>query len=291
MKFLLLSILFFEAMLCAEVALKKSGLEKMIEPKVSLESSYLSDAALRGYNASVAVHKNRISLNNEIFGFSYSHLAFDWENPQNLPFGDKTHSPIEQMHSLNFHANIPYYVNEKWFILTSVSAKSSFEVESSNSYGAGLFSFASYKLDDEHSFEFGAFANYHPTSTLVLPVISYSYRARQSDGLKFVLGFPRTYVGYHLNEDTLLRFGVIFSQSLSRLSDTSTIEKAGFIETKDYLGNLGVSYEVHKNFNIETDLLYSLKRDIIIYSKDADELNSYSVKPSFGLNLKLVYIF
>jgi hypothetical protein len=182
-------------------------------------------------------------------------------------------------------------VNEKWFILTSLSANSSFEKETSNSYGAGLFSFASYKLSDEHSIEFGAFANYHPISSLALPVISYSYRARQSDGFKFILGFPRTYVGYHLGEETLLRFGVIFSQSVTRLSDASTIEPAGFIEAKDYMSNLGVSYELSQHFNLETDLLYSLKRNIIIYSKDAQELSDYSIKPSLGLNFKVTYLF
>lgn len=291
MKFLLFTILLLEVTLCAKEALKKAGLEKMIEPKVSLESSYLSDAEVNGYAGSVAVHKNRVSINNQIIGFSYTNWAFDWNNLSNLPFGDGLHSPIEQMHSLKINANIPYFVNEKWFILTSLSAKSSFEKESSNSYGAGLFSFASYKLSNEHSIEFGAFANYHPVSSLALPVISYSYRARQNDGFKFILGFPRTYVGYHLNEDTLLRFGLIYSQSVTRLSDASTIEPAGFIEAKDYMSNLGISYEISENFNIETDLLYSLKRNFIIYSNDARELRDYSINPSLGLNFKVTYIF
>ena len=152
-------------------------------------------------------------------------------------------------------------------------------------------SFASYKLDDEHAIQFGAFANYHPVSTLALPVISYSYRARQSDGFKFILGFPRTYVGYHVNEAALLRFGIVFSQSVIRLSDTSLIEESGFIEAEDYMSNLGLSYELNENFNIQTDLLYGMKRDFTIYSKNGNELNSYSIKPSPGFSLKVTYVF
>lgn len=291
MKFLMLVVLFFPLLVYGEQSSKKAGLEKMIEPKVSLESSYISDASLDGFDGSVAVTKNRLRVNNQILGFSYTNWAFDWDNLTRLPFGDGIHIPIEQMHSFKINANIPYFINEKWFVLTSLSVKSTFEKETKKSYGAGLFSFASYKLDKRHTIEFGAFANYHPTATLALPVISYSYRARESDGFKFIVGFPRTYVGYHINEATLLRFGIIFSQSLIRLSDASVIESAGFIEAKDYMSNVGVSYDINENFTIESDLLYSVKRDFTIYSKDANELQSYSIQPSLGLTIKVSYRF
>lgn len=291
MKFIVYIFLLLSLSLDAQTALKKAGLEKMIQPKVSLESAYLSDAALSGYEGSVSVNKNRLSINNAIAGFSYTNWAFDWSNLADLPFGDGVHNPIEQMHGFKVNANIPYFINEKWFVLTSLSAKSNFEKENTNSYGAGLFSFASYKLNDEHSIQFGAFANYHPVSTLAMPVISYSYRARQSDGFKFILGYPRTYVGHHINEEALLRFGVIFSQSVIRLSDDSFIEESGFIEAKDYMSNLGLSYEINENFTIESDLLYSIKRNFIIYSKNGNELNDYSIDPSLGLNFKITYLF
>lgn len=284
-------VLIFPLGLYAQSPLKKAGLEKMIQPKVSLESAYVSDASINGYDGGVAVSKNRLRLNNKIAGFSYTNWAFTWNNLASLPFGDGVHSPIEQMHSFNLNANIPYFLSNKWFILTSLSVKSTFEKETANSYGGGLFSFASYKLDDEHAVQFGAFANYHPISTLALPVISYSYRARQNDGLKFILGFPRTYVGYHTHEDTLLRFGIIFSQSVIRLSDTSVIENSGFIEAQDYMSNLGFTYDINDEFTIESDLLYSIKRDFTIYATDGTELNAYSIKPSLGLNFKITYLF
>jgi hypothetical protein len=277
--------------LYAEAPLKKAGLEKMIQPKVSFSSAYLSDATLNGYEGSVNVRKNRIGINNAIAGFSYTNWAFGWNNLASLPFGNGTNSPIKQMHSFKLNANIPYFVNDKLFILTSVSVKSTFEKEHSDSYGGGLFSFASYKLDDEHAIQFGAFANYHPISTLALPVISYSYRARQSDGFKFILGFPRTYVGYHVNEAALLRFGIVFSQSVIRLSNTSVIEESGFIEAEDYMSNLGLSYEINEKFNIETDVLYGIKRNFIIYSKSGNELQSNSIDSSLGVSVRIAYIF
>ena len=291
MRYTLFLILLFPLGLYAQEPLKKAGLQKMIQPKVSLESGYVSDASVSGYEGSVAVTKNRLRINNKIAGFSYTNWAFAWNNLAALPFGDGVHNPIEQMHGFKLNANIPYFISQKWFLLTSLSVKSTFEKETENSYGAGLFSFASYKIDDEHALQFGAFANYHPISTLALPVISYSYRARQSDGFKFILGFPRTYAGYHINEDALVRFGIIFSQSVIRLSDTSVIENSGFIEAQDYMSNLGLSYDINKKLTLESDLLYSVKRDFIIYSKEGSELNEYSIKPSLGVNFKITYLF
>lgn len=291
MKFLLFLLLFLPHTLSAQVPLKKEGLQKMIEPKVSYESAYLSEAGLEGYGGGVSVAKNSLRINNKIAGFSYTNWAFMWNDLAKLPFGDGVHSPIEQMHGFKINANIPFFLSEKWFLLLSVSAKSTFEKESDNSYGAGLFGFASYKIGEEHAIQFGVFANYHPVSSIALPAISYSYRARQSDGFKFILGFPRTYAGYHLNEETLVRFGLIFSQSVIRLSQRSTLEKSGYVEAEDYMSNLGVSYDFHENLSLESDLLYSVKRDFTIYDKEANELNSYSIKPSFGVNFKIRYLF
>ena len=129
MKFLLLCILMSQFILYAQSPLKKAGLQKMIQPKVSFTSAYLSDASLSGYEGSVKVSKNRIGVNNKIAGFSYTNWAFDWNNLASLPFGDGVHSPIEQMHGFKVNANIPYFVNDKLFILTSLSAKSTFEKE------------------------------------------------------------------------------------------------------------------------------------------------------------------
>jgi hypothetical protein len=291
MKVLFVFMLFIPLFLYAQKPLKKAGLQMMIQPKVSLESGYIGSANVSGYKGSVGVTKTRLSINNKIAGISYTNWAFDWNNVAKLPFGDGVHSPITQMHSLRANVNVPYFFSDKIFIITSLSLKSTFEKETDGSYGGGFFSFASYKLDADHAIQFGAFANYHPVSTLAMPVISYSYRARQSDGFKFILGYPRTYVGYHLSEPALLRLGVIFSQSVIRLSNESVVEKSGFIEAEDYMSNIGFSYELNKNFTFESDILYSIKRNFTIYSKEGDKLSAHSIEPSFGMNFKIRYIF
>ena len=271
--------------------LKKGLLERMVQPKISLDTAYLSDANVNGSQGSVRVEKNQIRLNNSIGGISYTNWSFLWNDIASLPFGDGVQNPIKEMHSVKLNANLPYFINEKWFLLASLSLNSTFEKEMGDSYGAGIFAFASYKLSETHTFQMGAFANYHPISTLALPVMSYSYRARQTDGLQVVLGFPRAYVGYFVNEKTLLRGGMIFSQSVIKLSDESVVERSGYIEAEDYMSNFGVSYEFTPSFTLDTDLLYSLKRNFIIYNGAGEEQQRYSINPSFGVGLRLKYLF
>jgi len=271
--------------------LKKGVLERIVQPKLTLESSYLSNANIEGSEGGVEVQKNILKINNDIIGFTYTNWAFLWDNVQDLPFGDKKSQPIKEMHSFKINITAPYFINKKWFILSSVSLRSAFEESISGSYGGTIFSFASYRIDDDHAIQTGAFANYHKVSTLALPVISYSYRARQPDGLRIILGFPRTYIGYHASNATLFKLGVIFSQSVIRLSKSSSIERSGYIEAKDYMGNLGISHDFTKHLRLEGNMLYSLKRDFTIFDAQGNQQSSYSIEPSFGANFKAVWLF
>ncbi|MDD2789690.1 MAG: hypothetical protein PHU40_03375 [Sulfurimonas sp.] len=95
----------------------------------------------------------------------------------------------------------------------------------------------------------------------------------------------------YISETTLLRFGMIYSQSLIKLSDTSTIEAAGYIEAKDYMSNIGISYTFNPQITPETDILYSIKREFTLYNSAADEGATYSIDPSLGANFRLKYLF
>lgn len=290
-KIISFTIIFFAITLYAKDNLKLSTLEKMVKPKVSLKSSYISDSNLDGYDGGVEVQKNTLKINNKFFGFSYSNTQYKWNNISALPFGNGNSEPIEQMHTFKADIKLPYKINHQWFLINSFSIKSSFENDTQDSYSAGIFSFASYKYDDKHTIQIGAFANYHPTASIVMPIISYSYRIRHYNGFKFVLGFPRTYVGYHLNRATLLRFGMIYSQSVAKLNKNSTLQKDGYIETKDYMSNIGISYDFSKKLTIEADALYGLNREFTIYDSNSHKTNSYKIKPSLGASIKVIYMF
>jgi hypothetical protein len=283
-------LLCFVGSLWAQEKLKKPLLERMIEPRVSVESSYLSDADVDG-GGGVEVFKNRVRINNKIAGISYTNWRFNWSDISALPFGDGKTKPIEEMHSFKLNLNLPYFINEKWFFLAQTSFNATYEKETSDAFGAGIFSFLSYKFNEDHTYQFGAFANYHPIKTLALPVISYSYRSQQRDGLQVVLGFPRTFIGYHVNEKTLLRFGAIFSQSVIKLSNTSALEPRGYVEAKDYMSNVGIAYELDDSLQLESDILYSLKREFNLYNSAGEKGNSYSIKPSLGINVRVAYRF
>lgn len=289
MKHILLLIVLCGSQLFAQEE-RLSLLEQIAQPKVTFQSDFLSDAKFEGYEGSVKTYKQSIQINNEMFGLSYSRWDFDWNNENDLPFYQGK-TPIDAMNRIKLYANWPLRINDEWFMLNTVNVNSTYEKEMSDSYGAGITSFFSYRVNDDHSIQLGAFANYHPVKTLVLPVLGYSYRARETDGLKMVIGFPRAYIGYHLNPDILLNAGMIYSQAVIRLADESGIEPEGYSEAKDFQANLGFRYEINKHFEISADLLYAFKRDFTIYDHNADEVDHYSIEPSFGGIVKLKYRF
>ena len=269
---------------------KPTLLEQIIQPKISFQHDYLSDAKFEDLQASVQTSKQKIQINNGIMGFSYSRWDFEWSDADDLDFY-RGKIPIESMQSMRFYANYPVRINEKWFMLNMVNINATYEDEYDDAFGAGISSFFSYKLDEKHSLQLGAFANYHSIKTLLLPVIGYSYRVRERDGLQMVLGFPRAYIGYHLSPKLLLNAGMVYSQAVIRLADDSGIEPQGYIEAKDYQGNAGFRYEVNKHFEVSADLLYAFKRDFNTYNRDAKEIESYSIEPSLGAIMKIKYLF
>lgn len=284
--------LFFSSLaLYAEQENKDSLSEYLAEPKLSFESAYMQRADIKDGGGSVQVTKNRLQINSSNLGFGYSNWKFDWNNIDRLPFGDGVHQPIEEMHSLNLTLSKSYRIDEKWFTLTSLSLNSTFEDSPKDSYGVGIFSFASYAIESDHTIQMGLFGGYHPVRLLIFPMLSYSYRTNQKDGIQAVIGFPNTYIGYHINSDTLIRLGALFSNSLIRLSNDSPIEQEGFAEFQDYMGSLGVTYEFNNKVKFMGDLLYALKRDLTIYNKDATELESYEIEPSAGVMFKIILKF
>ena len=288
MKAIILSIVLV-FYLCAEEK-KPTILEQIIQPKITFQSDYLSDAKFENFQASVQTSKQKIQINNGIVGFSYSRWDFEWSDAEDLDFY-RGKIPIESMQSMRLYANYPLRINDKWFMLNMLNVNATYEDQSDDAFGAGISSFFSYKLDDKHSIQLGAFANYHSIKTLLLPVMGYSYRVRERDGLQMVLGFPRAYVGYHLNPNLLLNAGMIYSQAVIRLADDSGIEEQGYIEAKDFQSNIGFRYEVNNNFQLSADLLYAFKRDFNTYNRDAKEIDSYSIDPSLGATLKIKYLF
>lgn len=269
---------------------RPSLLEQIAQPKVTFQSDFLSDAKFEGYEASVRTSKQKIQINNDIVGISYSRWDFDWDQEQDLPFY-RGKTPLESMQSIKVFANLPVPINDKWFMLNSVNINATYEKEFKDALGAGIFSFFSYKLDDEHAFQLGAFANYHPVKSIALPVLGYTYRVRETDGLTMVLGFPRAYIGYHLSPKLLLNAGMIYSQAVIRLADDSGIEPEGYSEAKDYQSNIGLRYMISDKFEISANILYAFKRDFTIYDRNENEVDSYSIEPSAGAMIKLKYIF
>jgi hypothetical protein len=270
---------------------QRTLLERLVAPKVSYQYDYLGNAALSGETTSVTTQRQQLTLNNEIASLQYGYTTYQWYDLQDLSFGNGVDAPINQIHSIKLAGRYPFRPSERWFWLSSLNLNMEFEDQFEGSLGVGFFSFGSYKIDADHTVQMGLFGNYHPVASIILPVISYSYRARQSEGFQAVLGFPRTYVGYRIKEKLLLSGGLIYSQAVVKLGADNGLTPGGYLETKDYFGNLGATYDLTKHWQAEVNWLYALRREFTRYDSSEVELGKETIKPSSGIMLKLRYLF
>ena len=85
---------------------KLSSLEQVIQPKITFQSDYLSDAKFGNSQASLTTHKQKIQINNKLFGFSYSRWDFEWSDAELLDFY-RGKVPIDSMQSIRLYGNYP----------------------------------------------------------------------------------------------------------------------------------------------------------------------------------------
>ena len=277
--------------LLLSAAEQPSVLERMARPQVTLESTWLSEAKVNGYKSSVRTSKQQLQVSNGFAGIDFSRWYFDWNDADALPFY-RGKTPIKHMQRINLHGKYFHKFDPQWAMLLMASVNATYEEElDGDAVGAGLFGFFSYRIDSDHALQAGAFVNYHPVTTLVLPVLGYSYRARANDGFTAVLGFPRTYVGYHAVPGWLLRAGFIYSQTVIRLADDSGIEPAGYVESIDYQASAGLRVAFAQRWEFSADLLYAFRRDFKTFDHAARQIDAYTIDPSFGAMFRLNYAF
>ena len=284
-----LLLLCLPLLLCA--AKQPSILERMARPQIGLESAWLAPAQFRGYSGSVRTSKHKLQVSNGFGGLTYSRWYFDWDDAQSLPFY-RGKTPIKHMQQCRFYGNYYRRFGERWAMLLMLNVNATFEKElDGDAVGAGAMGIFSYRLNEDHSVQAGAFVNYHPVTTLALPALGYSYRARADDGFQMVLGFPRAYAGYHPAPGWLVRAGFVYSQAVIRLADDSGIEPDGYVEASDYQGSAGLRVQLKERWELSADLLYAFRRDMEIYDHTAHRIDAYRIDPSFGAMFKITYVF
>lgn len=281
---LLLPLLLFAAK-------QPSILERMARPQLSVQSAWLAPAKFMGYDGAVRTSKQRLQISNGFGGLAYTRWYFDWNDAQTLPFY-RGKTPINHMQQIRVYGNYYHRFSSVWAMLLMLNVSATYEKElDGDAVGAGVLGFFSYRMDNDHALQMGAFVNYHPVTTLALPAIGYSYRARADDGFQMVLGFPRAYIGYHPAPGYLVRAGFVYSQAVIRLADDSGIEPAGYTEASDYQASAGVRIQFKERWELSADLLYAFRRDMVLYDHSAHKIDSYRIEPSAGAMLRLIYAF
>lgn len=272
----------------------QKDLKAFLAPKFLIEHSKLASQNISGNDGKVALDITQLSITNVLGGVSFENYNFTWKNISALPFGDKVNPPISQIQRIKVFGRVPYPINEQNMLLVGLSASSTYEQKTDDSYSYDVFGLLSHDMVKNDSVQIGAYVKYHPVQTVALPIIEYTFNLRSPDnqsGYYGNLGFPKTKIGYHLNAKWKADFQAIYRQAIAKLSDNSTISADGYSQIKSWRGEMAFYYSATKNLEIKSAIKYTLTRDWYVYDKNYQQTAHYFINNTAGLGLGLVYTF
>lgn len=261
------------------------------KPKVEVEHRFLNSTGLQNEGGQFAFGADKIAVSNVFASVSYERWQLNWKDVDQLPFGDGTSSPVEQMHSLRVGLRYMHRHNEKLLWLNSVGLGATYEKEQHDSLSYSLFSMWIQQLEDGWAISYGAAMSYHPVNTRVMPVAGFSYRMHQPNGWSGLLGYPRSYIAYGLSPQWLLSAGVVNNMIMAKLAEKSQIAADGYGEINAWQGDLALKYQPATHWSIETSLRYSPKYEFTVFDADGRRDATYQMEPTWGAALGLSYQF
>lgn len=232
-----------------------------------------------------------VRVSHPLFDFEYSSTDLDWQNVDQLPFGNGEDDPVDQVNRIRLVGKYPLKLKGGMTWVNFVGASLAYESEVNDALSVNIMSFIAERLSADTVFTYGGFINYHPVRTRIFPLAGFSYRKDQPMGLSAFLGFPKTFVGYGFDPKWQVTAGVLFDQFLFKLKKDSTLEKDGYAEVESWQGDLSLLYKFTSRFVIESSLRWSSNYKFIPYDEDGSKTRSYELNPTWGYRILLSYQF
>lgn len=268
-------------------------LDAFLTPKLELTTSNLNAQAINGSKGQMALSTLEVKLSNVLGGIAYEEFHFDWDRIDQLPFGDGVHNPIEKMTRVQAFGRLPYPIDDKNMLLVGLGLSSTFEKQTDDSYSYDVFGLISHDLVSNASWQYGAYLQYHPVKTIVLPILEYTFNFNAQHTKDFYghLGFPKTKIGYYLTPKWKTDFEAIYRQAIAKLDKNSVIDPDGYAQVKSWRGEWALYYLATKQLEIKTAVKYTLTREWYSYDRNYRQTQHHYIDNAIGFGIGLVYSF
>ncbi len=246
-----------------------------------------------GYDGGYSHTNAGLALSYRWFTLSYASNSYSWHNVDQLPFGNGSADPWQNLNMLDFDANFKGQFNQQvgWFAGGNVY--SGWENDLSNSFGVGGRAGLDFDLGHNWRLRVGGFLMYHPVGLEGFPMVGISWAQNGADGKgwSFGLGSPVSMLQYRFSPLLAVRLSARYQYGVFRLADDSPVVEQGYVVPKSIVSGLYAELTPFKNFSLIAGLEGNLWRELIIYDDDGNERDNYDVDGGLGLALRLHYGF
>lgn len=271
---------------------QQQALDEFLAVKIKTDFSSLQGVNLNkggGYD----IGHSKLEIGNFIANLSYEHFSVDWDEQERLPFATGEKKPLSSLTRYHLQGHIPYRLDNKRLWLAHIGAEWAYETEIKDSLSVQTYLLYSEKLNQKNSWQLGAYVNYHPVESVVLPIFEYTfnYPFLERRGYYGHVGFPKTLLGYHLNNNLRTDFGLVYHQAIVKLADNSAIEPGGFFQSKNWRASWQLHYRLLPKAEIRVGLQSSISNALVLYNQDYDKKQHFYGDGGFGWNAGVTYRF
>lgn len=227
----------------------------------------------------------------KMLSFEFQQTRYSWTDTEKLSFGrDKSHDPWKYLNSMGVGLNIPYEINDTWFLAANLGVSSNFETTiTSDSMEYSAMGLVGYAITDNITLSVGGGVGRNGVKTEFMPYIGLQYA---DDTWLVALGFPEAIVEYTLNEEWTFRAEYGSTGGRYKLSSTSAAERNGFADIEGSFVGLYADWSITENMLITVGPEYHFARSMRLYDKDGHKVgNKSKPKNAFGGTVNLSYTF
>lgn len=236
---------------------------------------------------------SKIKLGNFLASLSHERFAVKWKKQDDLPFANGHTNPLAHVERYHLEVNIPYRLNDKQMWLGHIGAEWAYEKQQDKALSLQGYLLYSDKWGAESTWQLGAYLNYHPVETVVLPIVEYTYNYpfKNKSGYYGHLGFPKTQLGYFLNPKLRTDIGFVYHQATVQLAQNSVIEAGGFFQSKNWRANWQTYYAVNKQLEVRFGLDLSVSNKLVLHDSRYKKVAHHYADNGAGMHLGISYQF
>jgi len=255
-----------------------------------MNASFLKGATIKGGSGKVEVSSLDVAWSWSFLSLEYQGKSYNWESASEGPFFPVPEPLWNTLNTVWLTAGYSNSIDRSLQYSADVDVFASFEREHFGLVGYEVEGALFYSLPAGWRAYGGMALHYSPFQTDVYPMLGLRRGVDSEPGWAVVLGIPETKVQYRVNSRYALAAGVsVLNVDYYLLAMDNVDEHDRYLETSDNRLFLVLNVTPSKKLQVGVGLQYTVDNELMFYSENRQNLNSYRLSNVPGLLLQAQY--